>query len=55
MNAESPENEPSEVLAALKQGLACPHISDYIFWDLDPELTPKKVVDRTMAYKPIAL
>ncbi|MBB4979722.1 e9imm peptide [Streptomyces nymphaeiformis] len=55
MNAEAPEDESSEILAALKRGLACPHISDYIFWDSDPELTPEKVVDRAMAYKPIAL
>lgn len=25
------EMEEAEVLAALKQGLACPHVSDYIF------------------------
>ncbi|ROQ32092.1 hypothetical protein EDD98_1065 [Streptomyces sp. PanSC19] len=55
MNAEASEDESSEILAALKRGLACPHISDYIFWDSDPELTPEKVVDRAMAYKPIAL
>ncbi|MFC8011813.1 e9imm peptide [Streptomyces cinereoruber] len=55
MNAEASEDEFSEILAALKQGLACPHISDFIFWALDPELTPEKVVDRAMAYKPIAL
>ncbi|MFE0583488.1 e9imm peptide [Streptomyces sp. NPDC058874] len=55
MNPETPEEESSEILASLERGLACPHISDYIFWDPDPELTPGKVVDRAMAYKPIVL
>ncbi|MFF0426863.1 e9imm peptide [Streptomyces sp. NPDC004520] len=55
MNPETPEEESSQILATLEQGLSCPHISDYIFWDPDPEPTPEKVVDRAMAYKPIAL
>ncbi|MFE2232168.1 e9imm peptide [Streptomyces sp. NPDC059442] len=55
MSGETPEDESSEILAALERGLACPHISNYIFWDFDPELTAEKVVDRALAYKPIAL
>ncbi|GAA2790955.1 e9imm peptide [Streptomyces showdoensis] len=55
MNAEASEDEADEILANLERGLACPHISDYIFWDLDPELTAEKAVDRALAYKPIAL
>ncbi|MFF8603848.1 e9imm peptide [Streptomyces sp. NPDC015245] len=55
MNPETPGEESSELLATLERGLACPHISDCIFWDPDPELTPEKVVDKAMAYKPIAL
>ncbi|MFE3073536.1 e9imm peptide [Streptomyces sp. NPDC059247] len=55
LNAEDSEDESDEILANLKRGLACPHISDYIFWDLDPELTAEKAVDRALAYKPIAL
>ncbi|GHG18426.1 e9imm peptide [Streptomyces hydrogenans] len=55
MNPETPEEQSSETLAALQQGLACPHISDYIFWSSDPNPTPEKVVDRAMAYGPIAL
>ncbi|MEU3074561.1 e9imm peptide [Streptomyces laurentii] len=55
MNAEDSEEESSKILAALERGLACPHIIDYIFWSFDPDLTPEKVVDRAMAYKPIAL
>ncbi|MER5203803.1 e9imm peptide [Streptomyces sp. NPDC002825] len=55
LNPETPEEESSQILEALEQGLSCPHISDYIFWDPDPELTPEKVIDKAMAYKPIAL
>ncbi|MET8631421.1 e9imm peptide [Streptomyces sp. NPDC004680] len=49
------EAEDSDILEALERGLGCPHISDYIFWDYDPAFTAEKVVDRAMAYKPIAL
>lgn len=49
------EEEGGEILIALQRGLVCPHISDYIFWSFDPELTAEKVVDRALAYKPIAL
>lgn len=55
MSPETPEEQFSEILAILERGLACPHISDYIFWHSDPELTPEKVVDKALAYKPIAL
>ncbi|MGW5418962.1 e9imm peptide [Streptomyces sp. NPDC003943] len=55
MSGEAAEGESSKILAALERGLACPHISNYIFWDFDPELTAEKVVDRALAYKPIAL
>ncbi|MFJ8132525.1 e9imm peptide [Streptomyces hydrogenans] len=55
MNLETPEEQSSEILTALQRGLACPHISDYVFWSSDPNLTPEKVIDRAMAYKPIAL
>ncbi|MFE7713306.1 e9imm peptide [Streptomyces sp. NPDC057486] len=55
MSPETPEEEFSEILASLERGLACPHILNYAFWDPDPELTPEKVVDRALAYKPIAL
>ncbi|MGW6748880.1 e9imm peptide [Streptomyces sp. NPDC055006] len=49
------ETEEAEALAALRQGLACPHISDYIFCDPDPQLTAEKIVDRALDYKPFAL
>lgn len=49
------EAQASELLAALERGLRCPHISEYIFWGFDPALTAEKVVDRALAYKPIAL
>ncbi|MEU3477159.1 e9imm peptide [Streptomyces sp. NPDC033754] len=55
MNPETPDEESSEILEVLQRGLVCPHIGDYIYWDPDPEPTAEKIVDRAMAYKPIAL
>ncbi|MGW3643199.1 e9imm peptide [Streptomyces sp. NPDC005166] len=56
LNADvADEAEGEEILDALQRGLACPHISDYIYWDFDPELSAEKIVDRALAYKPIAL
>ncbi|MGW3626933.1 e9imm peptide [Streptomyces sp. NPDC000880] len=49
------EAEDDEILSTLEQGLGCPHISDYIYWDFDPELSAEKIVDRALTYKPIAL
>ncbi|WP_327245565.1 e9imm peptide [Streptomyces sp. NBC_01320] len=49
------EAEGNEILDALERGLACPHISDYIYWDADPDLSAEPIVDRALAYKPIAL
>jgi hypothetical protein len=49
------EAQASKLLAALERGLGCPHISDYIYWDFDHAVTAEQVVDRAMAYKPIAL
>lgn len=49
------EAEADQLIAALKRGLGCPHISDYIFWDFDPQLTAERVVDRALAYEPFAL
>ncbi|KOV04029.1 e9imm peptide [Streptomyces sp. F8] len=49
------EAEADAALEALKQGLRCPHMSDYIFWDFDPELSAEKVVARALAYEPFAL
>lgn len=49
------EAESDEILDALHRGLGCPHISDYIYWDADPDLSAGRIVDRALAYKPIAL
>ncbi|TWG03177.1 hypothetical protein FHX80_111596 [Streptomyces brevispora] len=49
------EAEGAEILDALYRGLGCPHISDYIYWDAGPDLSADKVVERALAYKPIAL
>ncbi|MFD5420409.1 e9imm peptide [Streptomyces sp. NPDC127069] len=51
----SDEYEANAALATLTSALRCPHISDYIYWDFDPELSAEKIVDRAMAYKPFAL
>ncbi|MFJ7327110.1 e9imm peptide [Streptomyces cyaneofuscatus] len=47
--------ESDEIVEALERGLECPHVSDYIYWDADPEPSAERVVDRALAYKPIAL
>ncbi|KAA6199441.1 e9imm peptide [Streptomyces parvus] len=55
-SGETGEAEVDEILDALERGLACPHISDYVYWPLpgtDP--TPEEIVDRALAYRPIAL
>lgn len=49
------EAEGDEILDALCRGLACPHLSDYICWDFEPDLSADKIVDRALTYKPIAL
>lgn len=49
------DTEADEIIAALKRGLGCPHISDYIFWSFDPQLTAQKVVDRALSYEPFDL
>ncbi|MEV0964352.1 e9imm peptide [Streptomyces sp. NPDC049910] len=49
------EAERSEILNALRRGLLCPHISDYVYWESDPEPNAATIVDRALAYSPIAL
>ncbi|MFE2606013.1 e9imm peptide [Streptomyces sp. NPDC056656] len=49
------EDEADEAMAKLERGLVCPHISDYIYWDFDPELTAEKIINRALAYEPFAL
>lgn len=49
------EAEGDEILHALHRGLGCPHISDYIYWDVEPDLSAERIVDRALAYKPITL
>ncbi|MFG2898122.1 e9imm peptide [Streptomyces zaomyceticus] len=55
LKPDTPDEESSEILEALQRGLACPRISDYAYWDPDPEQAAEKIVDRAMTYKPIAL
>ncbi|MFB6825120.1 e9imm peptide [Streptomyces virginiae] len=49
--------EDDSIIGALQRGLRCPHIIDYIFHPgPGPEpTTAEQVVDRAMAYRPIAL
>ncbi|MEV7638387.1 e9imm peptide [Streptomyces rubiginosohelvolus] len=55
-SGETGEAEADEILDALERGLACPHISDYVYWPLpDSDPTPEGIVDRALAYRPIAL
>ncbi|MFJ9109602.1 e9imm peptide [Streptomyces sp. NPDC102283] len=49
------EAEGDEILDALERGLACPHVSDYIYWSPDRDPDPEQIVDRALAYRPIAL
>ncbi|MFK0014888.1 hypothetical protein [Streptomyces sp. NPDC091027] len=47
--------EADAAFEALKQGLRCPHISAYIFWDHDPAPGAEKVMARALAHEPFAL
>jgi hypothetical protein len=49
------EDEADEAMAKLERGLVCPHIGDYIYWDFDPKLTAEEIVNRALAYEPLAL
>ncbi|MFF1557339.1 e9imm peptide [Streptomyces sp. NPDC058279] len=49
------EAEVDATVDALRLALRCPHISDYIYWDFDPNLSAEKIVDRALAYRPFAL
>ncbi|MVU78268.1 hypothetical protein GPX89_13565 [Nocardia sp. ET3-3] len=50
------ETEQDAWLQTLKDSVADPRISDYIFWDnSNPRLTPEQIVDKALAYRLIAL
>lgn len=51
------EDEMDDWLASLDSVLACPsgYVSDLVFWPPDRELSAEEVVDRALAYRPIAL
>lgn len=49
------EDEMNDVIDRLERGLVCPHVSDYMFWNADPELTAEKIADRALSYEPFAL
>ena len=50
------EEDQDQWMATLKESVSDPKISDYIFWDnSNPPLTPEQIVDKALAYQPIAL
>ncbi|MFE4699669.1 e9imm peptide [Streptomyces sp. NPDC056738] len=51
------ESEANDLLEKLDRALACPtgHVSGLIFWPPERELSAEEVVDRALAYRPIAL
>ncbi|MFE3194245.1 hypothetical protein ACFXHA_34930 [Nocardia sp. NPDC059240] len=50
------ESQQDEWLRTLKDAVADPRVGDYIFWDdSNPRLTPEQIVDKALAYNPIAL
>ncbi|MRH91996.1 hypothetical protein GFY24_31935 [Nocardia sp. SYP-A9097] len=55
-SAEGSDEQLNEWLTQLQDSVADPHISNHIFWDFsDPPLTPEQIVDKALAYQPIAL
>ena len=50
--AYATEQETDSALAALKNGVLDPKVSDYIFFD---DLTPEEIADKVLSYKPILL
>lgn len=49
-----PESRLRERMDELKVILGCPHVADLIFWE-PPGLSDEEVVERALAYRPIAL
>lgn len=52
MKCEGTEAQIDEMIDVLEQNVLDPEVTDYIFWD---DNTPEEVVDKALAYKPIAL
>ncbi|WP_157641369.1 e9imm peptide [Longispora albida] len=49
-----PEELIDEPMTELARILSCPHVSDYLFHE-NPELSVEEVIDKALAYRPIAL
>ncbi|WP_405940263.1 e9imm peptide [Streptomyces sp. NBC_00726] len=51
------DDEMAESLERLDKALVCPsgHVGDLIYWPPERELSAEEVVDRALAYRPIAL
>lgn len=46
------EEEIDRLIEKLEQGVLDPQISDYIYWS---EMTPEKIADTVLQYKPMEL
>lgn len=53
----APDEEVADWLDRLDRALTCPggYVSGLIFWPPERELSADEVVDRALAYRPIAL
>ncbi len=49
--------EVFDLLGQVARAVPCTsgHLSDLIFWPKEPELTARHVIERALAYRPIAL
>jgi hypothetical protein len=54
MSADGTEEQIDELVDTLRKNVLDPNVTDLIF-HTRPELTAEEVVDRALAYKPIAL
>lgn len=52
MDCEGTEEEIDEMIVVLEANVSDHEVTDYIYYD---EKTPDEVVDKALAYKPIAL
>lgn len=49
-----PDNRTRAPLEELERILACPHVSDLLFYE-DPPMTEEQVIERALQYRPFAM
>lgn len=54
MKLKGTEEQIDNMIEELERNVPHPEVSDLIFWN-EEELTPEKIVDIALAYKPIQL